>query len=190
MSEILNSTPAPRNRTDLFLSCTLLSLQGFGGVMAVVQRELVERKRWLTREEFIEDWAIAQTLPGPNAVNLSVIVGHRYFGASGALAAFAGMLLAPLMLILCIGMLYAPFADQPQVAGALKGMGAVAAGLILATGMRLIGALRNNPLGMKLCLLLTAVCFVAVALVRLPLIYPLFGIGLLGSLLTYAKLKP
>ncbi len=182
-------TSCPKNCLDLFLSFTLLSLQGFGGVMAVVQRELVERKRWLTREEFIEDWAIAQTLPGPNVVNLSVIVGNRYFGASGALAAFAGMLIAPLLLILGIAILYAPFADQPQVGGALKGMGAVAAGLILATGIRLMGALRNNPLGMKLCLLLTAACFIAVALLRLPLIYPLFSIGLLGSLLAYARLK-
>lgn len=158
--------------------------------MAVVQRELVERKKWLTREEFIEDWAIAQTMPGPNVVNLSVILGSRYFGASGALAAFSGMLAAPLILILLIAILYAPFANHPQVSGALKAMGAVAAGLILATGIRLIGALKNNPLGMPVCLMLAATCFTAVAIFRLPLVYPLFGIGLLGCFLLYLKLKP
>jgi len=189
MEEPLVKQPRPLSRTDLFISFTLLSLQGFGGVMAVVQRELVERKKWLTREEFIEDWAIAQTMPGPNIINLSVILGSRYFGATGAIAAFTGMLTAPLILILLIAILYAPFASHPQVSGALKAMGAVAAGLILATGIRLIGALKNNPLGMPVCLLLTATCFTAVAIFRLPLVYPLFGIGLLGCLLAYLKLK-
>ena len=53
----------PSSRTDLFVSFTLLALQGFGGVLAVVQRELVEKKRWMTREQFVEDWAVAQILP-------------------------------------------------------------------------------------------------------------------------------
>ncbi|MDQ7969430.1 MAG: chromate transporter [Oxalicibacterium faecigallinarum] len=190
MKTLSDESARPQSKADLFISFSLLSLQGFGGVMAVVQRELVERKQWLTREEFIEDWAIAQTMPGPNVVNLSVILGARYFGPMGALAAFAGMLAAPLALILIIAILYAPFASHPQVSGALKAMGAVAAGLILATGVRLIGALKNNPLGMPLCLLLAAFCFIAVAILRMPLVYPLFGIGLLGCLLAYRRLRP
>ena len=56
---------APRTRADLFWSFTWLALQGFGGVLAVVQRELVEKKRWMTDEEFVEDWAVAQIMPGP-----------------------------------------------------------------------------------------------------------------------------
>ena len=56
--------PGPRGRADLFWAFTWLSLQGFGGVLAVVQRELVERRRWLTNEQFVEDWAVAQVLPG------------------------------------------------------------------------------------------------------------------------------
>ena len=80
---------APQSRTDLFWSFTWLALQGFGGVLAVVQRELVEKKRWMTREEFIEDWAVAQIMPGPNVVNLSIMIGDRYFGLRGALAALA-----------------------------------------------------------------------------------------------------
>ena len=55
----------PASRTDLFVSFTLLALQGFGGVLAVVQRELVDRKRWMTREQFVEEWAVAQIMPGP-----------------------------------------------------------------------------------------------------------------------------
>src|SRR3954463_10802635 len=85
----------PRSLSDLFVSFTLLALQGFGGVLAVVQRELVEKKKWMTREEFIEEWAVAQIMPGPNVINLSLMLGHRYFGARGAMVALAGMLTAP-----------------------------------------------------------------------------------------------
>ena len=67
-------------------------------MLAVVQREMVEKKRWLTREEFIEDWAVAQIMPGPNVVNLSLMIGARYFGLKGALTALAGRLLMPLLL--------------------------------------------------------------------------------------------
>src|SRR5690349_5084455 len=85
--------PRPRSTTDLFLSFTWLALQGFGGVLAVVQREMVEKKRWLTADEFLEDWAVAQVLPGPNVINLALMIGDRYFGLRGAIAAVAGMLL-------------------------------------------------------------------------------------------------
>ncbi|AVS84972.1 chromate transporter, partial [Paracidovorax avenae] len=122
--------PAPRDSRELFWSFTWLALQGFGGVLAVVQRELVDRKGWLTNEEFIEDWAVAQILPGPNVVNLAVMVGDRYFGWRGALSALAGMLLLPLLVLLCLAVAYARFSAHPAVAGALRGMGAVAAGLV------------------------------------------------------------
>jgi Chromate transporter len=71
---------------------TWLALQGFGGVLAVVQRVLVDQKGWLTNEEFVEDWAVAQVLPGPNVVNLALMIGDRYFGLRGGLAALAGIL--------------------------------------------------------------------------------------------------
>src|SRR3954463_1964599 len=119
--------PRPQSLTDLFLSFTFLALQGFGGVLAVVQRELVERKGWMTREEFVEDWAVAQIMPGPNVINLSLMIGGRYFGLRGAVSAMAGMLTAPLIVVLLLALLHARFADNPHVAGALRGMAAVAA---------------------------------------------------------------
>lgn len=186
----LRDRPRPQSLSDLFFSFTILALQGFGGVLAIVQRELVEKKKWLTQEEFVEDWAVAQIMPGPNVVNMSLIIGGRYFGLPGALAAFAGMLTLPLVLIMIIAILYAPYADHAQVAQALRAMGAVAAGLILATGVRLIGGLKKNPLGPIVCGILTVSCFSAVALLRLPLVYPLFGLGFLGCALAYRKLAP
>jgi chromate transporter len=182
--------PQPRSLSDLFISFSLLALQGFGGVLAVVQHELVERKRWLTREEFIEDWAVAQIMPGPNVVNLSMMIGSRYFGLPGALTALAGMLTFPLVVVLCMALAYSHFADNPQVAGALRGMGAVAAGLIIATGIKLISALNRHPLGKPACLLLAALCFGAVALLQWPLLYVLAGLGLLACVLTWRKIRP
>lgn len=180
--------PQPQSLPDLFWSFTLLALQGFGGVLAVVQRELVEKKRWMTKEEFVEEWAVAQIMPGPNVVNLALMIGSRYFGLAGALVALAGMLAAPLCVVLALALVYAQFADNPQVAGALRGMGAVAAGLITATGLKLFGALRKHPLGVPVCAVFGVLSFIAIALLRWPLAYVLLGFGGICCALTYRRL--
>ena len=179
----------PTSKADLFWSFSWLALQGFGGVLAVVQRELVEKKQWLTREEFVEDWAVAQILPGPNVVNLSLMLGDRHFGFSGALCALAGMLLFPLVLVLALVLAFSGISDLPQVQGALRGMGAVAAGLITATGLKLIAALRNNPMGMGVCWLLATLTFAAIAILRLPLAWVLLGVGGAACLYAYRTLQ-
>lgn len=181
--------PQPRSLSDLFVSFTWLALQGFGGVLAVVQRELVEKKQWMTNEEFVEEWAVAQVMPGPNVINLCIMIGGRHFGLRGALVALAGILTVPLLLVLLLALVYAQFAHHPGVAGALRGMGAVAAGLIAATGLKLLGTLNKHPLGLYTCLLLGLLCFVAVALLRWPLAYVLLGLGALACGLTYRKLS-
>lgn len=168
---------APRSRSDLFVSFSLLALQGFGGVLAVVQRELVEKKRWLTREQFVEDWAVAQILPGPNVVNLSLMIGGRHFGLGGALAALAGMLTFPLLVALALAALFATVADSAMANGALRGMGAVASGLIAATGIKLIAALERNIMGRAACGALAGATFVATAWLRWPLAWVLLGLG-------------
>ena len=180
----------PKSPTDLFVSFTLLALQGFGGVLAVVQRELVEKKRWLTREEFVEEWAVAQIMPGPNVVNLSLMIGARYFGFKGAMAALAGMLAAPLLIVLLLALSYAQFAGHQAVLGALRGMSAVAAGLIAATGLKLFGALQKNVLGLPVCIGLGVLCFFSIALLRWPLAYVLLGLGGAACALAYKKLTP
>jgi chromate transporter len=167
----------PASRRALFWAFTALAMQGFGGVLAVVQRDLVERKRWMTREQFVDDWAVAQILPGANVINLSLMIGDRYFGWTGAAAAVAGMLLAPLMVLLMVVVLYSTVAQTALAQGALRGMGAVAAGLIIATGMKLLSALVKNPLGLWMCTALAALTFVAVALLRWPLVWVLLGLG-------------
>lgn len=179
----------PQSKTDLFLSFTWLALQGFGGVLAVVQRELVEKKRWMTREQFVEDWAVAQIMPGPNVVNLSMMIGGRYFGLPGAMAALAGMLAAPLVIVLLLAVLYGSVADNAVAQNALRGMGAVAAGLITATGIKLIAALDKNAMGMGVCIALASLTFVAIALLRWPLLWVLLGIGGGACVWAYQVLK-
>ena len=178
----------PTSKTDLFLSFTLLALQGFGGVLAVVQRELVEKKRWMTREQFLEDWAVAQIMPGPNVVNLSLMIGGRYFGLPGALAGLAGMLIAPLVVVLLLAAAFAGVSDALWAQGALRGMGAVSAGLIAAVGLKLIGTLRSNPMGMPVCIALSAASFAGVGLLRWPLAYVLLGTGLVACTWAYWQL--
>lgn len=186
-----NSPPAPSpaealERPDsvkaLFWSFSWLALQGFGGVLAIVQAELVDRKRWLTREQFVEDWAVAQVMPGPNVVNLSLMIGGRFFGLRGAIAALAGMLLIPLSVALVLMVAVSGFTDNASVQGALRGLGAVSAGLIAATGLKLTSALTHNPLGRWACVGLGVGTFAAVALLRWPLVWVLLGMAPLSWL--------
>lgn len=181
--------PMPRSPADLFWSFSAMALQGFGGVMAVAQNELVERRRWMTREEFIGDWAVAQVLPGPNMINLSLMMGDRCFGLRGALAAMAGMITFPAMLVLLLAVLYSGVGSMPQVQGALRGMGAVIVSLIAVNAVKLAGALKENAMGLLVSWMLTASAFVAVALLRLPLLWALLLLGGLGWGWAYRQLR-
>lgn len=186
---MIDKRPIPTSIFDLFWSFTLISTMGFGGVVAIIQYGLVEQKQWLTKEEFVEEWSVAQILPGPNVVNLSVMVGARYFGWQGALAALSGVLLVPLIITLILGVLYAAFSTHPGVAGAIQGMSSVAAGLIIATGLKLFAGLKTNPLGKFVCAGLGVACFIGIALLHWPLLNVLFVLGSLGWLMAYRILK-
>lgn len=179
----------PATQMALFLAFTRLALQGFGGVLAVAQRELVERLRWVEKEEFVELLAIAQVLPGPNIVNLSLMLGDRFFGLRGAFVALAGMLVAPSVLVLGLAALYGEYANHPRVVDALRGMGMVSAGLVIATGIKLMPALKKNPVGLRASLLLAGLCIALVVGLRLPLPPVLLGLGGLGMALAWRRLK-
>ena len=186
----MNQAPVrPQSCTDLFLSFLWMAMQGFGGVLAVVQRELVEKKQWLTREQFVEDWSVAQALPGPNVINLSIMIGSREFGVRGALAALAGLLLGPGALVLCLAALYDSVSHTWAAQAALRGMGAVVAGLVLATGLKLVPALRKNPLGYGLGLAWAALAFFCVAVLRWPLAWALLGLGGVSCLWAWRQIR-
>jgi len=188
----LNDVPAlarPASPAELFSAFTWLALQGFGGVLAVAQRVLCEERRWLTRDQFVEILAFAQVLPGPNICNVALMIGDRFFGWRGAFAALAGMMCVPLAIVLALTAVYAQFAALEQVSGALRGMGAVSAGLIAGTALKLLPSLRGNAMGMPASVVLGCAAFVAVGLLRWPLVWVLGGLGALAWLLAGARLR-
>lgn len=168
---------APRSCTELFTAFTRLALQGFGGVIAVAQHELVEYRRWLEREQFVELLSLAQVLPGPNIINLALMFGQRHFGRRGAAAAAGGLLAVPLVIVLVAATLYGRFASIAPVAGALRGMGAVAAGLVLGTALRLAPALQRNPMGPWVCFAIVAISALALGWLRWPLVGVVLVLG-------------
>ena len=179
----------PASTADLFFTFNRLALQGFGGVLAIAQRELVERKGWLTRQQFVEMLALSQVLPGPNVVNLALMFGDRFFGLRGALAALGGMLLVPLAIVIALTYAYSEFSRFAPVAGALRGMGAIAAGLVIATALKLMPALGNSQLGRPLAGAFALLTFVTIAWLRWPLVWVIAGLGSLAVAIAYLRMR-
>lgn len=167
----------PKNKTELLFTFAIIAMQGFGGVLTIIQRELVDKRQWLTQKEFTEDWAVSQILPGGNVVNLCIILGNRYFGWRGSVVALCGLLVPPLFLVLILATAYNQFVHLPEVAGAVRGMGAAAAGLIAAASIKMLSGLKKNEMGRAACALLIVLTFVAVGLLRWPLVYVVLGLG-------------
>ena len=182
-------TVPPASPRALFVTFNRLALQGFGGVIPVAQRELVERERWLRRDEFLELLSISQVLPGPNIVNLALIFGDRCFGWRGAMAAITGILAAPLLVVLTLAMLVRQAEGIAAVGDALRGMGVVAAGLVLSTAWRLGGGLRRSRLGLPLASGFVLLTLVGVAALRMPLVTVVLGLGSVAMVLAWLRLK-
>ena len=151
---------------ELFLAFSEMALSGFGGVLPFAYRAMVERRRWVDREEFARLLAVAQVMPGPTICNLAVMFGYRRSGLTGAAASLAGMVAMPFAIVLGLGLAYQRFGEVPAVRRALVGMSSVAAGLILATAIKMARAVR--PRVVPICL--AALAFVGVGVIRFSLI--------------------
>lgn len=180
MADVQSPARAPRSVAELFIVFTRLALQGFGGVLPIAHRELVERQQWLTEAQFVELLAMGQVLPGPNVINLGLMFGDRHFGWRGAAAAVGGMLALPLVIVLLMTAAYQHFSNLEAVAGALRGMGAVAAGLVVSTAIKLSSTLSRNAMGRPVCWALVAMTFVAVGALRWPMVWVVLGLGALA----------
>ena len=183
----------PASLTELFTAFSLLALQGFGGVLAVAQRELCDRHQWLTPREFVELLSTAQVLPGPNVCNLSLMIGDRFFGWRGALVALAGMITAPMILMLGLAWLLGEASQvkmlQGLIEGALGGIAAVAAGQIIGTVLKLSTPMRQHELGWPTALALALLALVLMVWLRWPLVWVLLGLGSATCLFTYVILR-
>ncbi len=180
----------PASCRALFLAFQSLALQGFGGVLPVAQRVLVEQRGWLTRAEFLSLLSLGQVLPGPNIINMALIYGDRQWGWRGACAAASGLLLAPLCLVLLLAVLVQQASHALWMADALRGMGVVAAGLVLSTAVKLMSALRGNRMGLGACVVLGTLTAAAVGGMRWPLVAVLATLAPLAWAWAWWCLRP
>jgi chromate transporter len=163
--ELAPSTPP--GLIALFVAFAKMSLAGFGGVLVWARRGIVDQHRWMTANEFNETFALCHFLPGPNVVNLSVVFGSRFRGIPGALAAFAGLLGPPVVIVTVLAALYARYGEIDALRRILAGISCAAVGLLISALFRMMMPLieRRDLIG----LVILAAVFVAIGLLRLPL---------------------
>jgi chromate transporter len=171
------AAPAPDNPTSviqsppglagLFVAFAKMSTAGFGGVLYWARRGIVDQHRWMTADEFNETYALCHFLPGPNIVNFSMVFGSRIRGLAGGVAAFAGLLAPPAIIITILAALYARYGEVDALRRVLAGVSCAAVGLLVATVFRMITPLikRRDVIG----LILLVVVLIAIGLARLPL---------------------
>jgi chromate transporter len=163
----LSTKPAAPSLITLFLAFAKMSLAGFGGVLAFARRGIVDEHRWMTADEFNETFALCHFLPGPNIVNLSVVFGSRFGGIAGGIAAFAGLVGPPMVLVMILAVLYAHFGQLEVLRHILAGISCGAVGLLVAVVVKMLMPLlkRRDVAG----LILMVAVFIAIGLMRWPL---------------------
>jgi chromate transporter len=166
------AAPASPHRpklAELFVAFALVSLYSFGGALPWSRRMIVEEKRWMTPEQFNENFALAQFLPGPNTINFAVVFGSRFGGAAGAGAALVGLMGPPLIIITVLAVLYARYGELEPLGRILSGVSAAAAGLLIAVVAKMAAPLFTQRWGWAPAVAILA--FVGVAIMRWPLPY-------------------
>ncbi len=150
----------------LFAGFFGIGIMGFGGVLPWARRMMVEQRGWLTPAEFNDLLALCQFLPGPNIVNMAVALGDRFRGVAGSAACLTGLLAAPMAIVMLLGGVYARFGHLPIIAHAFSGLAAAASGLVIAMAVKIAMPLR----GEWLAIAVAAIAFVAIAVLRWPLL--------------------
>jgi chromate transporter len=154
---------------EIFLAFLQISLSGFGGAINWAHRALVEKRRWMSDEDFTETLSLCQFLPGPNIVNFAMCLGQRQHGLPGALAALAGVVAVPLVIFMMLAALYSRFGGITIIHGILSGISAAAAGFVITVAIRLSRPHRNQPIAA----LFGAAAFISMGMLKLPLIWVL-----------------
>jgi len=160
-------TPAPPGLFALFVAFAKMSLAGFGGVLVWARRGIVDQHRWMTAEEFNETFALCHFLPGPNIVNLSMVFGSRFRGIPGGIAAFAGLLGPPVVIMTILAALYQRFGEIDALRRILAGVSCAAVGLLISVVFRMMMPLIGKRDAVGLVVLVAV--FVAIGLLRLPM---------------------
>jgi chromate transporter len=163
----------PPSLGSLFTSFVSIGMMSFGGGLAAwTRREVVQRRGWLDDKQFLSGYALSQLVPGATNVNLAVFIGTQMRGTAGAVACFCGLTALPVVIVLALGFLYLHSqggVGGPWVSLALGGMGAVAIGLNLGTGVRLA---RRNISGL-IPIVITAIVAVSIGIAGFSLVHVL-----------------
>ncbi len=167
----------------LFLGFLRVALSGFGGVLAWARRMIVEERRWLSDQDFTTMLSLCQFLPGPNIVNVSIYVGARFRGPLGSIAAFSGLMLAPMAIVLVLGALYTGFGRAEVVRGVFAGISPAAAGLVIAMAIKMAVPLWPRPIALGFGL----AAFGAVGVLRWPMIEVLAVLAPLSVLVAWVR---
>ncbi len=180
MSEAAHDpTPAPPvSLAALFLALLAVSLCGAGGGGGLVwsRRIVVEQRRWISERDFADIVSLCQFMPGPNVVGISVCVGAKLRGGTGAIASLSGFLVIPWIIGMTLGVLYLRFAHLPVLQNILSGLTAAASGMLIATGIKMLMPHRRRPAA----LVFAALALGLMAFTTLPLLVVLFGLVPLG----------
>lgn len=134
---------------DLYLTFTKIGSMMFGGgyaMLPILQREIVENKKWSTTEQLTDYYAVGQCTPGVIAVNTATFIGSQQAGIAGGVAATLGVVTIPAILILIIAAFLSSFMDSVIVAHAFNGIRACVTALILASVVKLFkGSVKDWP---------------------------------------------
>lgn len=161
----MEPTP-PKSLWELYWGFLSIGARSFGGVLPWAHRVMVEERRWLAPADFAEVLALCQFLPGPNVGNVSVVLGRRWFGLRGAVAAFLGLMALPYFWVLGLAFIYADFSSVPAVKSVITGVGIAGAGLFIGTAFRLGRPLARKPAALTVI----AGCFLAAGLARVSIL--------------------
>ena len=178
---------------QLFIEFFTLGLFTFGGGAAMIGllEDRMNRRGWLTSEEVLDCIAVAQTLPGVIAVNMSVYVGYKMKGLRGALISVLGMVLPSFVIIIMIAVFMDNFGDNPYISGALRGIRAATLGLILATAVRLakqtFGKVKGSRSDSAFSILLFALSFLCISVMGIDAVWVILAGIILG--IGYSLLK-
>lgn len=175
-----DANPSP-SVPALFRGFFEVGILGFGGVLPLARRMVVEQRSWMDGPAFTDLLALCQFLPGGNIINMSVAIGLRFRGIPGALACLLGLLAAPMAVAIALVSVYQRYQAVPAVRTLFLGLGAAAAGLILSLALKLARPLLATPRLASLA----ALCFVAVALLRLPLLPTMLVLAPVGVFLAW-----
>jgi chromate transporter len=160
---------------ELLRAFVQVSLSGFGGALPWARRMIVERRRWMSTEEFNEAFALSQFLPGPNTVNFAVVFGARFGGAAGAAMTVLGLLGPPLVIVTVLAFLYERYGDIATLGHILAGIAAAAAGLLIAVIAKMVAPLFTKRWNSGA--LVAILAFIGVAIMHWPLPYVFLGLA-------------